>query len=94
MFGQRVLPHENATLLLKAVAIQVCKQKRVMVHQGRTFSVDTLLAQYPYIDAIQAMGCNTIEMESAAAFRAAKVIKRPIAALFSVSDNIILEILW
>ncbi len=35
------------------------------------------------------MGCNIIEMETAAAFRAAKTAAIPLTALFSVSDNTI-----
>jgi purine-nucleoside phosphorylase len=33
------------------------------------------------------MKCNTIEMETAAAFRAAKTASIKIAAVFSISDN-------
>ncbi len=33
------------------------------------------------------MGCNVIEEETAAAFRAAAMMGIPMAALFSVSDN-------
>ena len=33
------------------------------------------------------MGCNVIEMETAAAFKAAAFAGIPMAALFSVSDN-------
>jgi len=37
------------------------------------------------------MECNVIEMETAAAFRAAKISNLSIAAIFSVSDNTIIN---
>ena len=54
---------------------------------GRTFSIDTIFAQFAHIESILNMNCNVIEMETAAAFRAAKLMEIPITAIFSVSDN-------
>ena len=51
--------------------------------------IDTSFAQFAHIEEITAMGCNIIEMETAAAFRAAKTAAIPLTALFSVSDNTI-----
>lgn len=42
-----------------------------------------------HLEKIMELGCNVIEMECAAAFRAAKLINIPIVALFSISDNTI-----
>ncbi|MBN1646949.1 MAG: hypothetical protein JW874_02850 [Spirochaetales bacterium] len=53
------------------------------------FSIDTVFAQFAFLDEIQALGCNVIEMETAAAFRAAEIAGISLAALFSVSDNIL-----
>lgn len=56
-------------------------------HVARNFSIDTIFAQFSRIDEILAFGCNTVEMETAAAFRAAELTGYRMAALFSVSDN-------
>ena len=53
------------------------------------FLFDTIFAQFAHIDSIMNMGCNLIDMETASAFRAANLMKIPIAAIFSVSDNAI-----
>lgn len=87
IFGQRVYPHEAMYALLKAETEQICQKNRIGWHIGKTFSVDTIFAQYAHIDTIRSMGCNSIEMETAAAFRAANLMQIPIAAIFSVSDN-------
>lgn len=85
-FGQRVSPHGSAAMLLHAAASSVCRRENVAIHHGRTFSTDSILAQLPHMDTILALGCNSIEMETAAAFRAGNLIKRPIAALLCISD--------
>ena len=66
---------------------RICNEYNVKWHVGKNFSVDTISAQFVHIDAIKNMDCNVIEMETAVAFRAAKLMDIPIVALFSVSDN-------
>jgi len=87
VFGEKVYPdlsmYDNAV----TEATKICKDNNVRLHIGRNFSVDTITAQFAHIDAIINMGCNVIEMETAAAFRAAHLMNIPIIALFSVSDN-------
>ena len=56
---------------------------------GRTFCTDTLFAEFAHIDTIIRTGCNTLDMETAAAFRAAKLMNKSIVALLSVTDNIV-----
>ena len=60
-------------------------------HVGKNFSIDTVFAQFAHIDAILSTGCNVIEMETAAAFRAAKTVSIRTAAVLSVSDNTIIN---
>lgn len=86
-FGQRALPDEGLFGDLKRSVERICTEKRVRYHIGRTFSTDTIFAQFAHIEEILDMGCNVIEMETAAAFRAAELAGIAMAALFSVSDN-------
>lgn len=69
----------------------MCAENGVRCHVGRNFSIDCIFPQYAHIDEILAMGVNTIEMETAAAFAAACVAGLPCAALFSVSDNTVCD---
>lgn len=86
-FGETQYPDRSMFTHLVKAAERVCKKNAVKWHIGKTFSTDTIFAQFAHIDEILRMGCNVIEMETAAAFRAAAVAGIPIAALFSVSDN-------
>lgn len=47
--------------------------------------------QYAHMEEILKMGCNVIEMETASAFRAAQTAGLKLAALYSVSDNTVLN---
>lgn len=89
VFGTRVEPNKQLFDDICNVTHKICSQNDVRYHIGSTFSIDTVFAQFAHIDEILNMGCNVIEMETAAAFRAAKVASIPIVALFSVSDNTI-----
>ena len=60
-------------------------------HLGKTFRIDTVFAQFIHLDEILNMGCNTIEMETASAFRAARLMNVPIMALFSIPDNVMVN---
>lgn len=66
----------------------VCTKRNVDWYMGWVFCTDTIFAQHPHLSAIQQMGCSALDMESAAAFRAAALTGIPTAALLSVSDNI------
>lgn len=87
VFGEK--QHPDIHLFEKAkIAIEyICKDNNVKWHIGKTFSIDTIFAQFAHIDSILGMGCNVIEMETASAFKAANLMNIPIVALFSVSDN-------
>lgn len=86
-FGGKSYPHPGLYAELKAITQRVCSERQVALHAGHTFSIDTVFAQFTYLEEIKALGCNVIEMETAAAFRAAQLAGVPLAALFSVSDN-------
>ncbi len=53
------------------------------------YSVDTIFAQFYAIPKILETGAKTIEMETAAVFKASQLMKIPTAALFIISDNTI-----
>lgn len=87
VFGEKVYP--DATLFDKAKnSIQHhCEKNQVNWHIGKTFSIETIFAQFFHLNEIINMSCNVIEMETASAFRAAKLMDIPIVAILSVSDN-------
>lgn len=84
---EKTYPDPELLSSLKTITENVCRKNNVKWHPGRNFSIDTIVAQFAHIDRILQMQCNVIEMETAAAFRAAKMANIQIAAIFSVSDN-------
>lgn len=80
VFGEKVYPDTHLFNKAKEITEYLCKANRVKWHIGKTFSIDTIFAQYAHIDEILGMGCNVIEMETAAAFRAAALANIPMAA--------------
>ena len=87
VFGEKAFPDEVAYESIKHIIANTCRENNVNWHIGRNFSIDTIFAQFLHIDEIIEMGCNVIEMETAAAFRAAYIANISIVAIFSVSDN-------
>lgn len=87
VFGEKVFPDSDLYAAVCNHTDEICKQNGVRYHIGRAFSIDTIFAQFAHIDSILNMGCNVIEMETASAFRAAKIAGLSLAAIFSVSDN-------
>ena len=87
VFGEKVYPDQRMLDIARNETMRICRDKNVRCHIGRAFGIDTIFAQYAHIDTILGMGCNVIEMETAAAFRAAKLMGIPMVALLSVSDN-------
>lgn len=87
VFGETVYPDARMYESARAHTARICGDHGVRWHVGRNFSIDTIAAQFAHIDTIVGMGCNVIEMETAAAFRAATMMGIRLAALFSVSDN-------
>ncbi len=90
-WGKKVYPDSDLLRKVKEITKNICEQHNVKWHLGRNFSIDTIVAQFAHIDEILSMNCNVIEMETAAAFCAAKTANIPIAAIFSVSDNTVVN---
>lgn len=91
VFGKKIFPDSNLLDTIVNVTDKICLDNKVEWHRGKAFSIDTIFAQFAHIDEIMSMGCNVIEMETAAAFLASKVIDVPIAAILSVSDNTVIN---
>lgn len=90
-FGEKVYPDPELFESIKKTVKEVCGKFNVNWHAGRNFSIDTITAQFAHIEEILNMGCNIIEMETAAAFRAAKMAGISIGAIFTVSDNTVMK---
>lgn len=86
-FGEEQRPNEALARLLRDETARIGADKGVKWHTGRTFCTDTIIAQYPHLPHIAAQGYNTLDMESAAAFKAARLMGMACAALLNVSDN-------
>lgn len=87
IFSEKTYPDAELLNAIKKVTENICLDNNVKWHNGKAYSIDTIFAQFAHIDEIMNMNCDVIEMETAAAFRAAKIINIPIAAILSVSDN-------
>ena len=86
-FGMRACPDAALNARLIRTAERIAGEEGVGFHVARNFSIDTIFAQFSRIDEILALNCNTVEMETAAAFRAAELAGYRMAALFTESDN-------
>lgn len=91
VFGGRVYPDREMFDRLRNAAEEIGGRHDVRVHIGRNYSTDTIFVQFAHLDEIMGTGCNVIEMETAAAFRAAEMAGIALGALFSVSDNALTE---
>lgn len=89
VFGEKVYPDLSMFNITVAETSRICADFDVKWHIGRNFSTDSIVAEFAHIDTIIGMGCNLIEMETAVAFRAAKLMNIPITAIFSISDNVV-----
>jgi purine-nucleoside phosphorylase len=86
-FLERIAPDEALSLTLARTTLPLAREAGVAVYTGPVFCIDTILAQFDKLDYIVGkLGCIGIEMETAAAFKAARLAGIQAAALFSVSD--------
>jgi len=90
-FGEKHYPDKELYEAEIKITAEICSKNEVKWHAVDNFSVDTIFAQFAHLDKIIAMSCKTIEMETAAAFKAAKLCNIPMCAVFSTSDNSILK---
>jgi len=86
-FLQTAEPDRGVTDALGRNMRAACHDKSTPVHHGVVFSTDSLVAQFarlPYI--ADELHCLGIEMETAAVFRAARLVGIRVGALLQVSD--------
>ena len=89
IFCEQVFPDMKLYNELKKITEKICEQNIVNWHIGNNFSIDSIFAQYFYLEKIMKLGCNSIDMETSVAFIASHLIKKPVVAIHSVSDNAI-----
>jgi purine-nucleoside phosphorylase len=87
-YGQRCYPDPEFFGLIRSVTESIARDYGVSWHIGRTFSVDTIFAEFGHLEEFLQLGCDSIEMESAALFKAAQVSGIRAGAVFTVSDNV------
>lgn len=87
VLGEKTYPDASLNQKLKEITERVCKENNINCHEGRAYATDSIFAQFAHIDEIINFDCNCIEMETAAAFRAAEIAKVKMTALFVVSDS-------
>jgi purine-nucleoside phosphorylase len=72
---------------LRQIAAPLCVESDAALLEGRVFSSDSIVAQFHHLDEmVNSHGCIGIEMETAAVFRAARLVGIPAAALLQISD--------
>ncbi len=91
VFGEKVFPDKQMFDNVCKYTEDICVNNNVRWHIGKAFSIDTIFAQFAHIDKIMSLGCNVIEMETAVAFRAAKIAGISCVAIYSVSDNTVIN---
>jgi len=90
-FGEKYYPNKGIYAKVISKTEKIAKENNVNWHIGKNFSIDTVIAQFAHIDEILDMGCNCIEMETAALFRSAEICEIKACAVFNVSDNTMLK---
>lgn len=81
-------PDRDLTERIQTRAMGTCGDRSVPVHRGAVFSTDSILAQFFRLDYLvrECLRCIGIEMETAAVFRASKLLGIRAGALLQVSD--------
>ena len=90
-FGKPFYPDKEMYQKLLAVVKRESKLNDVVFHETINFSIDTVFSQFYHIDKIKELGCKTVEMESATAFKCANLAGLNMVAIFCVSDNTIVN---
>lgn len=86
-FARPAYPDGNLFVQTENLCRKYCGAYGVALHRTVNYSIDTIAAQFAHMDEILALGCGTVEMETAASLRAAELCGIPMTAVFSISDN-------
>lgn len=65
-FGKQYYPNKDLTNITLEITKDICSKENIKYHLAKNFSIDTIFAQFAHIDEIISLGCNVIEMETAA----------------------------
>lgn len=87
VFGKEIFLNMSFQNRICAIAEDICVRQGIACHVGKSISVETIYSQYKHIDTFLKMGCECLEMESAAVVMSAQMIGRSCAAVFCISDN-------
>lgn len=86
-FGEKIYPNKDSYDYIVLKTKEISKQNNINWHIGKNFSTETVIAEVIHLDEIIKMGCNCIEMETAALFKSAEICNINAGAIFIVSDN-------
>lgn len=87
-FGVKYFPDKQLTEKIYNYAKDI-SNGNVTVHIGRTYSTDTVLAEYMNLNRIKEFECDCIEMETSAFYKTALYMKLKATAILMVLDNTI-----
>lgn len=86
-YGKKYYSNEEFSAKALKISSEMIKNNGLKCHAGKTFSVDTIFAQYAHLEEFINIGCNTIEMETATFFHTANVVGIKATAVLSIVDN-------
>lgn len=86
-FGEEHRPDAALFDALCSATKRICAAHDVNWHIGRTFCVDTIAGQQGHVSAICGMGFDSLDMESAVLFKAARQVGIAAAAILLISDT-------
>lgn len=90
-FGKKFYPNKELYEKVLNISTEICEKNNVRLHKCVNFSIDTVFSQFYHVDKLKEFGTNTIEMESATAFKCANIAGLNIIAIFCVSDNTVVN---
>lgn len=90
-FNDEFFEVEYPTLEFTNKIIELVKGFDVKYHYVLNCSVDSIFGQFVHIDEFLKKGALTIEMETAALFKASSLIGVNVGAIFVVSDNVLMN---
>ena len=84
---ERIPPDAALSSTVARSVTSLASEAGVTIHTGPVFCTDSILSEFYKLDFIvEELGCIGIEMETAAVFKAARLVGIQAAGLFSVSD--------
>ena len=85
-FGVKYYPNKQLTEKIYNYA-KAMSNGKVSIHLGKTYSADTILAEYMNLNRIKEFECDCIEMETSAFYKATSYMKLKATAILMVLDN-------